>query len=70
MVLKFDAKIAGVAQRNVLTYLDRDKMAAILRTTLPNAFSWMKTFYAYFTEICAQESNQQYGKIGSDNVLA
>ena len=38
-----------------LTHWGRDKMAAILQTTLSNAFSWTKIseFRLHFTEICS-----------------
>ena len=37
-------KVDRIHQSNILTYLGRDKMAAIFQATLLNEFSWMKMY--------------------------
>ena len=56
---------------NLLPHWSRDTMAAILQTTVSNAFSWMEMyeFRLNVTEFCSEGSNQHYSSIGSDNGL-
>ena len=48
-----------LASMTSLTHLPRDKMAIISQTIFSDAFSWMKRFFLFFTEVCSQESNWQ-----------
>ena len=53
-----------------LTHWGRDKMANIFRTTISNAFSWMKMFDFQLRFHWRLFLRVQYSSIGSDNGLA